>query len=332
MRSLCATYRLAAGGPAPIAILDVMAASGDALDGALVALGIGAVPVGGVRLRDLLGVDRGVVARPSSTLVQLMPHGGVRIVALLAAALAARGLREEARPDASLAYPEACDEVEALALEALAHAASPLAAKLLLDQSRRWREPRAGGGPRDANRDAAREFILSRLLRPALVVGVGATNIGKSTLLNAMAGASVAIVADEPGTTRDHVGVLLDAGGLVVRYIDTPGLRGRGDSQGVTDVERAAIAASLEVAKRADLILLMTDSVAAAVVPPGLEGIPTLVVGLRGDLGPPQTAAEVVVSGLHVEGTEGARVVLDAIRRRLVPDEALRDQRPWRFW
>jgi small GTP-binding protein len=325
-RSLQATYRIVAAGPAPVAIIELMATSDAALDRALVALEVGTLPVGGVALRNLCGVDRGVVSRPSSALVHLMPHGGVRIVSLLAAALAAAGIREEPSPDPRLVYPEASDEIEARALDVISRASSPLAVELLLDQPRRWREPRA----HESARDTQRELILSRLLRPPLVVGIGATNIGKSTLLNAMAGASVAIVANEPGTTRDHVGVLLDARGLVVRYLDTPGLRAA--AREVPDVEQAAIAASLEAARHADLLLLLTDSHAPAIIPPGLDGIPTLIVGLRGDLGPPLTTAEVHVSRLHVEGAEGASVVLEAIRRRLLPDDVLSDPRPWRFW
>jgi hypothetical protein len=80
------------------------------------------------------------------------------------------------------------------------------------------------------------------------------------------------------------------------------------------------------------LLLLLTDSHAPAIIPPGLDGIPTLIVGLRGDLGPPLTTAEVHVSRLHVEGAEGASVVLEAIRRRLLPDDVLSDPRPWRIW
>ncbi len=52
----------------------------------------------------------------------------------------------------------------------------------------------------------ARDRVLRRLIDPPLVVAIGPPNIGKSSLLNALAGRSVALVADEAGTTRDHVG------------------------------------------------------------------------------------------------------------------------------
>ncbi len=324
-----ATFRIAAGGPAPVAIIDLIAPAADTLDAALAMLDLRPLPVGAIRLCDLLGIDRGLLSRPSPTLVQLMPHGGPLIVAQLIAALASRGLHEDPRPDPRLAYPEARDEIEARALETLAHAPSPLAIDLLLDQSRRVREM---GPPQP---DAARETILSRLLRPALVVAMGAPNIGKSTLLNTLARAGVAIVADEPGTTRDHVGVLLDAAGLVVRYVDTPGLR----SEGLDDIEREAIQASLEVARHADLLLLLTDSTApvptlAPDLAAHLAGRPQLVIGLRTDLGPPQTRTHLKVASLHTTDDPSTQrdVILGAIREALVPQEVLADPRPWRFF
>ena len=57
------------------------------------------------------------------------------------------------------------------------------------------------------------------------VVIVGAPNAGKSSLLNALAGRDVAIVSDEPGTTRDLIEIKLDLNGLPVLVTDTAGLR-----------------------------------------------------------------------------------------------------------
>src|SRR6185295_9068425 len=115
------------------------------------------------------------------------------------------------------------------------------------DQPRRWQ----GAPPREAGE---RDRVLRRLIDPPLVVALGPPNVGKSSLVNALAGRSVSIVADEPGTTRDHVGVMLDLGGLVVRYVDTPGLR-----QGADELEREAVSGAMEVASRADLLLVCGD-------------------------------------------------------------------------
>ncbi|NEP07194.1 MAG: GTP-binding protein, partial [Okeania sp. SIO4D6] len=53
----------------------------------------------------------------------------------------------------------------------------------------------------------------------------GPPNAGKSTLLNAIVGRSVAITSDRPGTTRDLVESAIDLNGLPIVFIDTAGLR-----------------------------------------------------------------------------------------------------------
>ena len=59
------------------------------------------------------------------------------------------------------------------------------------------------------------------------VVIIGAPNAGKSSLLNALARRDVALVSDEPGTTRDLVEVELDIGGMKIRITDTAGMAWR---------------------------------------------------------------------------------------------------------
>ena len=82
------------------------------------------------------------------------------------------------------------------------------------------------------------------------VVLLGPPNAGKSSLLNALVGRSAAIVAPQPGTTRDPIEVELDLGGVLVRVIDTAGLRDSSDP-----VESEGIARALARAERADLVL-----------------------------------------------------------------------------
>src|SRR5262245_54898779 len=74
------------------------------IDGALAACGIAGVSVGEVRLRDLVGVDRGIVARFVPGMCQLMPHGGVAVVRALLAELAGRGIAEEPAGTGLLMY------------------------------------------------------------------------------------------------------------------------------------------------------------------------------------------------------------------------------------
>lgn len=82
------------------------------------------------------------------------------------------------------------------------------------------------------------------------VVIVGPPNAGKSSLLNALAGRDVAIVTDEPGTTRDLIEVPLDLGGLKIVVTDTAGIR-----EGAGTVERIGIGRALQSAREADLVL-----------------------------------------------------------------------------
>jgi hypothetical protein len=296
--------------PGAIAVIEVRS---DDLDGAMRALGIARVDVGHVGVRDLLGLDRGVVARWSSESIHLMPHGGVAVVREIARRLEERGCERST----AATYPEAVGAMEARMLAALSRARSPLALDLLLDQPRRWRgvRPRAEG---------ERDRVLRRLIDPPLVVALGPPNVGKSSLVNALAGRSVSLVADEPGTTRDHVGVVLDLAGLVVRYVDTPGLR-----RAPSEIEREAMSIALELAAGADLLLLVADVTAEPVAVPALALRPRCVVAARTDLGVPAWPYDAAVSSRTGAGLDQLAGIL---RDRLVPPVMLADPSPWVFW
>jgi tRNA modification GTPase len=305
-------------GVGAVAVIGLFAADKAGLDQTLEDLGLGFVKVGEVRLRDLLAVDQGVVMRWGTRTAGLMPHGGGAVVRALCEALEARGIPQIAKVRARQAYPEAADDIEAAMLAALARAPSPVAVELLLDQPRRWREAGAAS-------DLARDRILQRLIEPPLVVAVGASNIGKSTLANALAGRHVSLVADEPGTTRDHVGVMLDLAGLVVRYVDTPGVR-----EGAPVVEAEAGRIARELLATADMVLLCCDPGSAPIEPAALgPATRVLKVGLRSDLGLPASCVDVAVS---VHRPETIAKLVGAIRERLVPASALQHSGPWRFW
>ena len=94
-----------------------------------------------------------------------------------------------------------------------------------------------------------------RLIREGFQVAiVGAPNVGKSSLFNALVGASRAIVADTPGTTRDLVTEVVDIHGLRVTLVDTAGLRDTTDHAEAEGVSRA-----LQAATVADLTLEVRD-------------------------------------------------------------------------
>ncbi|HWH83964.1 MAG TPA: tRNA uridine-5-carboxymethylaminomethyl(34) synthesis GTPase MnmE [Burkholderiaceae bacterium] len=93
------------------------------------------------------------------------------------------------------------------------------------------------------------------LLREGMtVVLAGQPNVGKSSLLNALAGAELAIVTPIAGTTRDTVGSTIQIEGVPVHVIDTAGLREAGD-----EVERLGVARSWQEIERADAVLLLHD-------------------------------------------------------------------------
>jgi tRNA modification GTPase len=88
----------------------------------------------------------------------------------------------------------------------------------------------------------------------ALVVIAGAPNVGKSSLFNALLGRRRAIVTDVPGTTRDALEAVIDAGDWPLRLVDTAGLRDTTDV-----VERLGIEVSEDYLSRADIVLACGD-------------------------------------------------------------------------
>ncbi len=97
---------------------------------------------------------------------------------------------------------------------------------------------------------------VSELATPPVVAIVGRPNVGKSTLLNALAREFVAIVEPTPGVTRDRIGVLATLCGRTVEVVDTGGI-GIVDAQGLAPyVERQV---DVAIAK-ADAILFVVDA------------------------------------------------------------------------
>lgn len=87
------------------------------------------------------------------------------------------------------------------------------------------------------------------------VVLAGPPNVGKSSLMNALARRDVAIVSEEPGTTRDVLEVRLDLGGYMAVVADTAGLRNAAGS-----IEQEGIRRARNRAEEADLILWIIDA------------------------------------------------------------------------
>jgi tRNA modification GTPase len=142
------------------------------------------------------------------------------------------------------------------------------------------------------------------------VVLAGPPNVGKSSLLNALAKRDAAIVSDEAGTTRDVVEVRLDLAGYPVIVSDTAGIR---EPQGA--IEREGIRRTLAHARDADLVVWLSDAGAPDETPPpeiAARGDTFfMVVANKIDLPEARTCPEV----LAVSAKTGAGI--DALTRRI---------------
>ncbi len=146
-----------------------------------------------------------------------------------------------------------------------------------------------------------------RLREGVTVAIVGAPNVGKSSLMNALCGRDVAIVSAEAGTTRDVVESRVILSGVPVRLLDTAGLR---DAEGA--VEREGVRRALQAAERADLVLRVVgpegDALDAAAA-----GADSVLVSSKADLGFAVPAGAIACSAVTGAGIE-------ALRRRLAEE------------
>ncbi len=135
--------------------------------------------------------------------------------------------------------------------------------------------------------------LAAELIKDGFEVAiVGAPNVGKSTLLNALAGREAAITSDIAGTTRDVIEVRMEIHGLAVTLLDTAGLRLSDDR-----VEQIGIARGLDRARGADLRIFLKEGDEALPLLPERDDI---VVLAKGDL----RSSE----GLAVSGKTGAGI------------------------
>ncbi len=84
---------------------------------------------------------------------------------------------------------------------------------------------------------------------------IGQANVGKSSLLNALLGRDRAIVTDIAGTTRDSLEEYVEVQGIMLKLIDTAGIRDTDDA-----VESIGVQKSIEIAKGSDIILFVTEA------------------------------------------------------------------------
>ena len=102
----------------------------------------------------------------------------------------------------------------------------------------------------------ADSFQVGNAIKNGVPVAIiGAPNVGKSTLLNALVGEERAIVSNIQGTTRDLIEDTTQIGGITFRFIETAGIRST-----QSRLERMGIERSIQAAEKAKIILLMTES------------------------------------------------------------------------
>ncbi len=159
------------------------------------------------------------------------------------------------------------------------------------------------------------------VLRDGLnVVLVGAPNVGKSSLLNALAGDEVAIVTAIAGTTRDRIAQAVQVHGIALNIIDTAGLRDSAD-----EVERIGMARTLAEVERADVVLHLVDAAqpaadadaqALAQIQPRLaRGVPLLTIFNKIDLTHQTAGAEGAAIRLSARTHAGLDALRDALLR-----------------
>lgn len=148
-------------------------------------------------------------------------------------------------------------------------------------------------------------YAVSERIRYGFEVAIiGPPNVGKSTLLNRLAGREAALTSEFAGTTRDVIEVRMDLQGLPVTLLDTAGMRETDDPVEAMGIDRAVMRA-----RRADLrLFLVEDQTDLGALTPGPDD---LVVTAKADL---RGSAGLAVSGLTGEGVDS---LVSEIGRRL---------------
>ena len=293
-----------------------------ALGGPLSASPFGRLRVG--RVGEGMGDEVvAVVVEGNPPEVEIQCHGGSAAVALVVEALRDGGART--RSPRAWAWHSNGSRIRAEAAVALASSPTARVAEILLDQAQGALDEELRGVI-EADLAVAlvrldeligRAVVGTRLVEGWRVVLAGRPNVGKSRLLNALAGFHRAIVDPTPGTTRDVVTVSAAFDGWPVELADTAGLR-----EAFEPIEAEGVALALDRQRLADLVVVVLDRSeplgeddrAILLDHPG-----GLVVANKSDL--PGRWEESSVEGLAIsaERGDGIEGLMEAIVERLIP-------------
>jgi tRNA modification GTPase len=258
-----------------------------------------------------------------SPVIDINVHGGPEVVRFVLETIRASGVMEVTWEE--MLHREG-DALRGEAAVVLARTTTARTAGIALDQYRgafeaflhRVQEEIDGGRPEravDLLREVlARADIGRHLNVPWRVVVAGAPNVGKSSLVNALAGYQRSIVAPTPGTTRDVVTVQLAIDGWPVEVVDTAGLRAGGETLEALGMEQARLAAA-----QADLVLWLVDVSPRPELPDQTSDKVRLVVN-KVDL-PPAWDLDLAGAALRISATTGQGIaeLLSAVGTWLVP-------------
>jgi tRNA modification GTPase len=254
--------------------------------------------------------------------LELHCHGGAQVIQLIQEQYETRGVSvipwTEFDDGAAPAWRVDAERV-------LAHASTARTAAIALDQ---WhgafvrQMERITAAQQRGNHDEART-MLDRLVQlipvgkhlaePWKVVIAGAPNVGKSSLINALAGFTRCLVAPTPGTTRDVVTTTIARDGWPIELADTAGLRAAGET-----IEQAGMAMARQALAAADVRVWVLDGSSTPIFPDKSDG--WLLLINKCDL-PPAWDWATVPQALPVSALTGAGLgeAVAVLVQRLVP-------------
>lgn len=277
-----------------------------------------------------------VVCRTGEDTLEITCHGGVAAVTRVLFDLAGRGFPtlsggdrsddDALRKDETQRHLDSSADLR-LPLSVLLGARTQRTAEILLEQASgtwdRFIETMSDSEGHDAvariDRALAWADFGRHLIEPWNVVLCGRPNVGKSSLMNALAGFTRSIVSEQAGTTRDRVTLETAIDGWPVRITDTAGIR---ETQNL--IEREGVVQTLAAIDEADLVIIVLDR-SEPLAPDDyrlLDRTPRrrLVIAHKADLTPftqddwpDDTLAVSSVSG------DGMENLLKAIASQLVP-------------
>jgi tRNA modification GTPase len=201
-----------------------------------------------------------------SVCLELHCHGGIEVVRMLQELFAQRGV-------SIVPWKRILDGAVEI-YDLLAHAPTTRTASILLDQAngawqsclREMLDAEKQGDAVAATQKLRRLDDLiplgQHLVEPWRIVVAGAPNVGKSSLINALAGYTRSIVSPSPGTTRDVVTVRLAIDGWPVEMADTAGIR-----RSSSDLEQQGIVRAYDAIRESDLRYWLLDGSTEPIFP-----------------------------------------------------------------